>query len=50
MTTVREETTVTTNAGRPDVRRPWEYVFVGHAPMAVNIPLAFLAYAWDDEK
>jgi rhodanese-related sulfurtransferase len=81
MTTVREETTATTHAGRPivkerqtilglyvtakeaydmwqadpdlkilDVRTPEEYVFVGHAPMAVNIPLAFLAYAWDDEK
>ena len=23
---------------------------LGHAPMAVNIPFAFLAYAWDDEK
>jgi rhodanese-related sulfurtransferase len=33
-----------------DVRTPEEYVFVGHAPMAVNIPLAFLAYVWDDAK
>jgi rhodanese-related sulfurtransferase len=33
-----------------DVRTPEEYVFVGHAPMAVNIPFAFLAYAWDDAK
>jgi rhodanese-related sulfurtransferase len=33
-----------------DVRTPEEYVFVGHAPMAVNIPLAFLAYVWSDEK
>jgi rhodanese-related sulfurtransferase len=33
-----------------DVRTPEEYVFVGHAPMAVNIPFAFLAYVWDDEK
>jgi len=33
-----------------DVRTPEEYVFVGHAPMSVNIPLAFLAYVWDDEK
>ena len=22
----------------------------GHPPMAMNIPLAFLAYVWDDEK
>jgi rhodanese-related sulfurtransferase len=33
-----------------DVRTPEEYVFVGHAPMATNIPFAFLAYAWDTEK
>jgi rhodanese-related sulfurtransferase len=33
-----------------DVRTPEEYVFVGHAPMAVNIPFAFLAYVWDEEK
>ena len=33
-----------------DVRTPEEWVFVGHAPMAVNIPLAFLAYAWDNAK
>jgi rhodanese-related sulfurtransferase len=33
-----------------DVRTPEEYVFVGHAPMAWNIPLKFLAYAWDDQK
>jgi rhodanese-related sulfurtransferase len=33
-----------------DVRTPEEWVFVGHAPMAVNVPIAFLAYAWDDEK
>ncbi len=26
-----------------DVRTPAEYVFVGHAPMAVNIPLRFFA-------
>ncbi|MCF6245905.1 MAG: hypothetical protein L3J69_00960 [Desulfobacula sp.] len=25
-----------------DVRTPGEYIFVGHAPMAVNIPLKFL--------
>ncbi len=33
-----------------DVRTPEEWVFTGHAPMATNIPFAFLAYAWDDEK
>jgi len=27
-----------------DVRTPEEYVFVGHAPMARNIPLAFMLY------
>ena len=26
-----------------DVRTPGEYIFVGHAPMAVNIPIRFLA-------
>jgi rhodanese-related sulfurtransferase len=33
-----------------DVRTPEEWVFTGHAPMAVNVPFAFLAYVWDDEK
>ena len=33
-----------------DVRTPEEWVFTGHAPMATNIPLAFLSYVWDDEK
>jgi rhodanese-related sulfurtransferase len=33
-----------------DVRTPEEWVFTGHAPMAVNIPFAFLAYVWDEEK
>jgi rhodanese-related sulfurtransferase len=33
-----------------DVRTPEEWVFTGHAPMAVNIPFAFLAYVWDDAK
>ena len=33
-----------------DVRTPEEYVFTGHAPMAWNIPFAFLAYEWSDEK
>ena len=32
-----------------DVRTPEEWVFTGHAPMATNIPLAFLAYMWDDD-
>jgi rhodanese-related sulfurtransferase len=33
-----------------DVRTPEEWVFTGHPPMAVNIPFAFLAYEWDDDK
>ena len=33
-----------------DVRTPEEYVFVGHAPMAWNIPLAFQSFEWDPEK
>jgi rhodanese-related sulfurtransferase len=33
-----------------DVRTPEEWVFTGHAPMAINIPFAFLAYAWDETK
>ena len=33
-----------------DVRTPEEWVFIGHAPMATNIPFAFMAYVWDDEK
>ena len=33
-----------------DVRTPEEWVFTGHVPMAVNIPFAFLAYVWDDDK
>ncbi len=33
-----------------DVRTPEEFVFVGHAPMALNIPFAFLAYEWDTAK
>ncbi len=32
-----------------DVRTPEEYVFVGHAPMAWNIPLAFQSFEWDPE-
>jgi rhodanese-related sulfurtransferase len=30
-----------------DVRTPEEYIFVGHAMMAVNIPLLFQGYEWD---
>ena len=33
-----------------DVRTPEEYIFVGHAPMAKNVPLGFITYAWDAEK
>ena len=33
-----------------DVRTPEEYVFVGHAEMARNIPLAFMEYQWDVDK
>jgi rhodanese-related sulfurtransferase len=33
-----------------DVRTPEEFVFVGHAPMAWNIPLALQTYEWDPEK
>ena len=33
-----------------DVRTPEEFVFVGHAPMAVNIPFALQTYEWDPEK
>ena len=32
-----------------DVRTPEEFVFTGHAPMAWNIPFAFLSYQWSDE-
>lgn len=30
-----------------DVRTPEEYIFVGHAPMAVNIPAFLQSYEWD---
>ena len=30
-----------------DVRTPEEYVFVGHAEMARNIPLVFVKHEWD---
>ncbi len=33
-----------------DVRTPEEFVFVGHAPMAWNIPFALQTYEWDPEK
>ena len=33
-----------------DVRTPEEFVFIGHAPMATNIPFAFQTYEWDAEK
>jgi rhodanese-related sulfurtransferase len=33
-----------------DVRTPEEYVFVGHAEMARNIPLAFVKHQWDADK
>ena len=33
-----------------DVRTPEEYIFVGHAPMARNIPIGFITYTWDAEK
>jgi rhodanese-related sulfurtransferase len=33
-----------------DVRTPEEYVFVGHAEMARNIPYAFFVHAWNAEK
>lgn len=33
-----------------DVRTPEEYMFVGHADMAWNIPVASQSYQWDPEK
>ena len=33
-----------------DVRMVEEYVFIGHAAMAKNIPLAFPKYKWDANK
>jgi len=32
-----------------DVRTPEEYVFVGHAAMARNVPVGFITYTWDIE-
>jgi rhodanese-related sulfurtransferase len=33
-----------------DCRTPEEYAFIGHAPMAANIPSKFMTYAWDEKK
>jgi rhodanese-related sulfurtransferase len=33
-----------------DVRTPEEYLFVGHAEMARNVPLAFVKHKWNAEK
>ena len=33
-----------------DVRIPEAYIFIGHPDMAVNIPLLFPKYEWDDDK
>ena len=33
-----------------DVRTPEEYVFVGHAEMARNIPLLFVKHEWDTDN
>ena len=33
-----------------DVRTPEEYIFVGHAEMARNIPLLFVKYQWNADK
>lgn len=33
-----------------DVRTPEEYVFIGHAPMAINVPLSFMEHRIDDGK
>lgn len=33
-----------------DVRTPEEYIFVGHAAMARNIPLLFIEYQWNAEE
>jgi rhodanese-related sulfurtransferase len=33
-----------------DVRTPEEYIFIGHANMAWNIPLATQSYEWDSVK
>jgi rhodanese-related sulfurtransferase len=33
-----------------DVRTPEEFIYIGHAEMAWNIPLAFQTYVWDTTK
>lgn len=33
-----------------DVRTPEEYIYVGHAEMAVNIPITFQTYRWNAGK
>ena len=33
-----------------DVRTPEEYIYIGHAPMAWNIPVFFQTYEWDSTK
>lgn len=33
-----------------DCRTPEEYAFVGHAPMAYNVPSKFMKYRWDAKK
>ena len=33
-----------------DVRTPEEYIFIGHAEMAWNVPFAFQTYQWDVNK
>lgn len=33
-----------------DCRTPEEYAFVGHAPMANNVPSKFMTYDWDAKK
>ncbi len=33
-----------------DVRTPEEYIFVGHAAMARNIPIGFIEYQWNAEE
>ena len=33
-----------------DVRTPEEYMYIGHAEMALNIPIFFQTYTWDAEK
>ena len=39
-----------TNVKIVDSRTPEEYIFVGHAPMAYNIPIMFITHRFDDKK